>query len=68
MEGGEKSDNLEMMVIHKINVPPPQSTSFVSEVGEAVKETLFPDDPFRQFKNQPRGRRCILALHMCFQS
>ncbi|GLJ36225.1 hypothetical protein SUGI_0727240 [Cryptomeria japonica] len=66
MEGGEKSDNLEMVVIHKINVPPPQNTSFVSEVGKAVKETLFPDDPFKQFNNQPRGRKCILGLQFVF--
>ncbi|KAH9290443.1 hypothetical protein KI387_034560 [Taxus chinensis] len=68
MEGVEngKNDDLEMVVVHKTNVPPAQGTSIMNEVGRAVKETLFPDDPFRQFKNQSRGRRCILGLQYVF--
>ncbi|KAJ4958524.1 hypothetical protein NE237_025635 [Protea cynaroides] len=41
----------ETDVIQKVNFPRPRSffTSFKSD----LKETFFPDDPFRQFKSEP---------------
>ncbi|XP_059660463.1 sulfate transporter 3.1-like [Cornus florida] len=45
---------------HKVTVPPPQP--FLKSLKYNLKETLFPDDPFRQFKNQPMSRKIILAI------
>lgn len=67
MEGPERGRNdaeVEMVTAHCVNVPP--SEGIVREVKHAVKETLFPDDPFRQFKNQPRSRQCVLGLQYVF--
>ncbi|XP_071939306.1 sulfate transporter 3.1-like [Coffea arabica] len=49
---------------HRAAVPPPQP--FLKSLQNAVKETLFPDDPLRQFKNQPPGRKLILGLQYLF--
>ncbi|MCL7026606.1 hypothetical protein MKW94_019224 [Papaver nudicaule] len=38
-------------VIHKVNFSNPRS--FSTTVKSDLKETFFPDDPFRQFKNEP---------------
>uniref|UniRef100_A0A5B7A5A2 Putative sulfate transporter 3.5 n=1 Tax=Davidia involucrata TaxID=16924 RepID=A0A5B7A5A2_DAVIN len=45
---------------HKVNFATPRSfgTAFKSD----LKETLFPDDPFRQFKNEPPLRRAKQAV------
>ncbi|KAJ6769014.1 SULFATE TRANSPORTER [Salix koriyanagi] len=40
---------------------PPEKT-FLESVKLGIKETLFPDDPFRQFKNQPASRKFILGI------
>lgn len=67
MEGPECGRNdaeMEMVTVHCVNVPPGEG--IVREVKHAVKETLFPDDPFRQFKNQPRSRKCVLGLQYVF--
>ncbi|XP_057839869.2 sulfate transporter 3.1 [Cryptomeria japonica] len=69
MEGDEHvkvNDDLEMVMAHKTDVPPAQGTSMINEVGKAVKEILFPDDPFRQFKDQSRERKCVLGLQYVF--
>ena len=55
---------MEIVIVHCVNVPP--SEGIVREVKHTVKETLFPDDPFRQFKNQPRSRKCVLGLQYVF--
>ena len=48
----ERNDaDLEMVVVHSVNIPP--SEGIVLRVKHTIKETLFPHDPFRQFKNQP---------------
>eukprot|EP01018_Ginkgo_biloba_P022538 Gb_14914 [translate_table: standard] len=62
----ERDPDLEMAVqhVHKVEVPPSQSIS--SDIRHTVKETLFPDDPLRQFKHQPPRRRCILGLQYLF--
>jgi len=67
MEGPERGRNdadLEMVAVHSVNVPPGEG--ILRGVKRAVKETLFPDDPFRQFKNQPRSRKCVLGLQYVF--
>lgn len=61
-----KSGDLEMGVLQKMNVPSSEGMSTIDEVLKAAKETLFPDDPFRHFKNQPRSRKCILGLQYVF--
>ncbi|KAJ4847479.1 Sulfate transporter 3.1 [Turnera subulata] len=49
---------------HRVAIPPPQP--FVKSLQYNLKETFFPDDPFRQFKNQPLSRRLILGLQYFF--
>lgn len=44
----------------EVETPPPKP--FYDVVKSTVKETLFPDDPFRQFKNQPLPRKFVLGL------
>jgi len=50
--------DLEMLSIHQIGVNPQKST--LQAIEGALKEILFPDDPFRKFKNQPAKRKCLL--------
>ncbi|KAJ9188093.1 hypothetical protein P3X46_003486 [Hevea brasiliensis] len=45
---------------HRVAIPPPQP--FVKSLKYNLKETFFPDDPLRQFKNQPPSRKLILGL------
>ncbi|XP_068650201.1 sulfate transporter 3.1-like [Aristolochia californica] len=46
--------------VHRAAVPPPQP--FFKSLKSKMKETFFPDDPFRQFKNQPASRKVVLWL------
>ncbi|XP_022953300.1 sulfate transporter 3.1-like isoform X1 [Cucurbita moschata] len=55
-EGGES--------LHKAAIPPPQP--FVKSLKNSLKETFFPDDPLRQFKNQPARRKIVLGLQYFF--
>jgi sulfate transporter 3 len=50
--------------VHKVVPPPPQSTA--SKLKARVKETLFPDDPFRGFKGQPPQLQWLLAVKYLF--
>ncbi|XP_044503818.1 sulfate transporter 3.1-like [Mangifera indica] len=45
---------------HHVAVPPPQP--FFKSLKYNLKETFFPDDPLRQFKNQPTFKKFILGL------
>ncbi|KAF8392335.1 hypothetical protein HHK36_022677 [Tetracentron sinense] len=45
---------------HRVAIPPPQP--FFKTFKTSLKETFFPDDPLRQFKNQPPSRRFKLGL------
>lgn len=47
---------------HRVRVESPPSKPFFQNLGMSVKETLFPDDPFRQFKGQPFSKKCVLGL------
>ncbi|CAN4101226.1 unnamed protein product [Withania somnifera] len=50
--------------IHRVEIPPPQP--FFKSLKNTVKETLFPDDPLRQFKNQTPFRKFILVIQYFF--
>ncbi|XP_060178072.1 sulfate transporter 3.1-like [Lycium barbarum] len=50
--------------IHRVEVPPPQP--FFKSLKNTVKETLFPDDPLKQFKNQTPLRKFTLGLQYFF--
>ncbi|TVU16386.1 hypothetical protein EJB05_39945, partial [Eragrostis curvula] len=52
------------MEVHKVLPPPPQSTA--SKLKARVKETLFPDDPFRGFKGHPLGVQWLMAVKYLF--
>ncbi|KAK9725502.1 hypothetical protein RND81_05G148600 [Saponaria officinalis] len=43
-------------------VPLPQNKPFITCLKSNIKETFFPDDPFRRLKNQPFARKLWLAL------
>ncbi|KAG8367407.1 hypothetical protein BUALT_Bualt16G0068700 [Buddleja alternifolia] len=43
-----------------VNFGPPRS--FWTVLKSKLKETLMPDDPFRQFRNDPLGRRIIKTI------
>ncbi|KAL9401466.1 hypothetical protein Peur_005315 [Populus x canadensis] len=43
-----------------VTIPP--AKPFLESIKLGIKETLFPDDPFRQFKNQPASRKFILGM------
>lgn len=45
---------------HRVAIPPPRP--FVKSLKYSLKETFFPDDPLRQFKNQPPSTKLILGL------
>ncbi|KAL4351822.1 hypothetical protein GQ457_06G029160 [Hibiscus cannabinus] len=45
---------------HRVAVPPPQP--FFKSFKNSLKETFFPDDPLRQFKNKPPSRKLLLGL------
>ncbi|MCD9640077.1 Sulfate transporter 3.1 [Datura stramonium] len=49
---------------HTVEIPPAQP--FFKSLKNTVKETLFPDDPLRQFKNQPPRKKFILGLQYFF--
>ncbi|XVF38275.1 hypothetical protein REPUB_Repub20aG0086400 [Reevesia pubescens] len=43
-------------------VPVPPSKPFLKSLQTSLKETFFPDDPFRLFKNQPTSRKFLLGF------
>lgn len=47
-------------VHHRVAIPPPQP--FMKTFQYSLKETFFPDDPFRQFKNQSPWRKLVLGF------
>ncbi|KAL3849893.1 hypothetical protein ACJIZ3_011775 [Penstemon smallii] len=48
----------------RVAIPPPQP--FVKSLRNTLKETFFPDDPLRQFKNQPPKKKFVLGLQYVF--
>ncbi|XP_051120883.1 sulfate transporter 3.1-like [Andrographis paniculata] len=58
------ASNGESACYRRAAVPPP--LPFVKSLKNTVMETFFPDDPFRQFKNQPARRKLVLGLqYLC---
>ncbi|KAJ1405175.1 sulfate anion transporter, conserved site [Sesbania bispinosa] len=49
---------------HRVAVPPPQP--FFKSLKYSLKETFFPDDPLRRFKNQPASKKFVLGLQYFF--
>lgn len=45
---------------HRVKVPPPQP--FFKSLKTSFKETFFPDDPLRQFKNKTASKKLVLGL------
>ncbi|XP_021606344.1 sulfate transporter 3.1 isoform X1 [Manihot esculenta] len=45
---------------HPVAIPP--TKPFLNSLKSALKETLFPDDPFSQFQKQSPSRKFILGL------
>ncbi|PIA45029.1 hypothetical protein AQUCO_01700526v1 [Aquilegia coerulea] len=45
---------------HQVAIPP--SKPFIKSFMSNLKETFFPDDPLRQFKNKPASKKFILGL------
>ncbi|KAF5187525.1 Sulfate transporter 3.1 [Thalictrum thalictroides] len=52
------STNMECA--HRVAIPPTQP--FYKTLKSSLKETFLPDDPLRQFKNQPPSRKFVLGL------
>lgn len=48
----------------QVELPPPQP--FFKSLKISLKETFFPDDPFRQFKNKPSSKKIMLAIQYFF--
>ncbi|KAG0484615.1 hypothetical protein HPP92_008694 [Vanilla planifolia] len=58
------AQGLEHLGIHK--VPLPQRKSIIPVLKKELGEVFFPDDPLRQFKNQPFLRKLFLGLQYLF--
>ncbi|CAO2044019.1 unnamed protein product [Urochloa humidicola] len=58
------STEIAGMAVHKVAPPPPRSTA--SKMKARLKETFFPDDPFRGFKGQPLGTQWLMAVKYLF--
>ncbi|CAK9147019.1 unnamed protein product [Ilex paraguariensis] len=50
--------------VHSVAVPPPQP--FFKSLKNSFQETFFPDDPFRQLKNQPPSTKLKLGIQYFF--
>jgi hypothetical protein len=52
---------------HKVIVMAPPPRSVRHRLKEAVQETLFPDDPFRELRKQSNiARKVLMALQYLF--
>ncbi|VAH87796.1 unnamed protein product [Triticum turgidum subsp. durum] len=45
---------------YKVRFPP--AKGLFTELAEGVKETFFPDDPLREYKDQPRSKKLWFGL------
>ncbi|XP_050372390.1 sulfate transporter 3.1-like [Argentina anserina] len=48
----------------RVEIPPPKP--LLTAVKSSMKETFFPDDPFRPFKNQPAAKKVVMGLQYFF--
>uniref|UniRef100_A0A1D1YH94 Sulfate transporter 1.3 n=1 Tax=Anthurium amnicola TaxID=1678845 RepID=A0A1D1YH94_9ARAE len=56
--------HMENIQSYKVGFPPRKK--LVREFKDIVKETFFPDDPLRSFKDQPKKKKFILGLRAFF--
>ncbi|CAK9160482.1 unnamed protein product [Ilex paraguariensis] len=56
------SENLPY--VHKVGIAAKQN--LFEEFTTTLKETFFPDDPLRPFKDQPKSRKLVLGLQTIF--
>ncbi|KAK6117198.1 hypothetical protein DH2020_049077 [Rehmannia glutinosa] len=54
--------NTEYEIQQRFEVQVPPTKPFFHTLKSSLKETFFPDDPFKQFKNQPISRKFLLGL------
>lgn len=57
-------DKRSINVVHKVGIP--ESKGLLHQFNSRVKEILFPDDPFREFKGQAFGRKLWLGFRYFF--
>ncbi|KAK7355839.1 hypothetical protein VNO80_15101 [Phaseolus coccineus] len=57
-------DSVDHQQQQQVEVPPPQP--FLKYLKFSLKETFFPDDPLRQFKNKPPSKKFMLAIQYFF--
>ncbi|KAK7336781.1 hypothetical protein VNO77_17329 [Canavalia gladiata] len=50
--------------VQRVAIPEPQP--FLKSLKYCLKETFFPDDPLRKFKNQPASKKLVLGLQYFF--
>ncbi|XP_031498917.1 sulfate transporter 1.2-like [Nymphaea colorata] len=50
--------------VHRVGVPP--KLDLMKEFKHTVKETLFADDPLRNFRDQPRSKKLLLGIQAVF--
>lgn len=51
---------------HSYKVGVPAKQKLWEEFKSTVKETLFPDEPLRSFKNQPKSRKFLMGMEAAF--
>ncbi|GMI98751.1 sulfate transporter 3;1 [Hibiscus trionum] len=58
------TSNHRQQCTHRVAVPPAQP--FFMSFKNSLKETFFPDDPLRQFKNKTPSKKLVLGLQYLF--
>ncbi|KAG6432277.1 hypothetical protein SASPL_103852 [Salvia splendens] len=48
--------------LQRVEVQIPPTKPFLQTLKSSLKETLFPDDPFKHFNNQPLSRKLMLGF------
>ncbi|KAL5712507.1 Sulfate transporter 3.1 [Ranunculus cassubicifolius] len=56
--------NMNVECAHQVAIPQPKP--FLKSFASNLKETFFPDDPLKPFKNQSVARRIILGIQYFF--
>lgn len=44
----------------------PEKQSIWKDLGDTIKETFFPDDPLKTYKDQPVSKKFVLGLRAVF--
>lgn len=56
--------NESLPQLHSVGRPEKQSVW--KDLGHTIRETFFPDDPLRGFKDQPPSKKFVLGLRAVF--